>query len=43
MTFMKKSLKQSDFLLQQYPKKKLRVWLSEQIDECIHTLHKVGF
>ena len=45
MTFMIKSLKQSiPFVIKAIPKVKIEgLWISEQIDECIHTLHKAGF
>ena len=45
MTFMINSLKQSiPFVIKAIPEVKIEgLWLSEQIDECIHTLHKTGF
>ena len=45
MTFMMSSLKQSiPFVIKAIPEVKIEgLWLSEQIDECIHTLHKTGF
>ena len=45
MTFMINSLKQSiPFVIKAIPEAKIEgLWLSEQIDECIHILHKTGF
>ena len=45
MTFMINSLKQSTpFVIKAIPKVKIEgFWLSEQIDECIYTLHEAGF
>ena len=45
MTFMIHSLKQSiPFVIKTIPEVKSRgLWLSEQIDECIHTLHQSDF
>ena len=45
MTFMINSLKQSiSFVIKTIPKVKVMVlWLSEETDECIHTLHQSGF
>ena len=44
-TFMINSLKQSiPFVIKAIPEVKIEgLWLSEQIDECIYTLHKTGF
>ena len=45
MTFVINSFKQSiPFVIKAIPEVKIEdLWLSEQIDECIHTLHKTGF
>ena len=45
MTFIINSLKQSiSFVIKTIPKVKVMVlWLSEETDECIHTLHQSGF
>ena len=45
MALMINSLKQSiPFVIKAIPEVKIEgLWLSEQIDECIHTLHKTGF
>ena len=45
MTFIMSSLKQSiPFVIKAIPEMKIEgLWLSEQIDECIHTLYKTGF
>ena len=45
MTFMIHSLKQSiPFVIKTIPEVKIRgLWLSEQIDECFHTLHQSDF
>ena len=45
MTFMIHSLKQSiPFVIKTIPEVKSRgLWLSEQIDECIHSLHQSDF
>ena len=45
MTFIINSLKQSiPFVTKATPEVKSEgLWLSEQIDKCIQTLHKIGF
>ena len=45
MTFMTNSLKQSiPFVIKAIPEVKIEgFWLSGQIDECFHTLHKTDF
>ena len=45
MALMINSLKQSiPFVIKAIPEAKIEgLWLSEQIDECIHILHKTGF
>ena len=45
MAFMINSFKQSiPFVIKATPKVKIEgLQLTEQIDECIHTLHKTGF